>query len=106
MKLEIADFVSRCLTCQQVEALLKGLVGYLNSLSVSEWEWEEISMDFISGLPRKAKGFDTIWVIVDHVTKLAYFIPGKVTYSVETWAQMYLRKIIRLYGVQVRIIFD
>ena len=63
-------------------------------------------MDFISGLPRMSKGFDTIWVIVDRLTKSAHFIPGKITYPVETWAQLYLREIVRLHGVPMRIVLN
>ena len=106
MKREVADFVSKCLVCQQVKALRKSPPGYLNPLSVPEWKWEEISMDFISALPRTVKGYDTIWVIVDRLTKSAHFIPGKITYPVETWAQLYLREIVRLHGVPVRIVSD
>ena len=63
-------------------------------------------MDFVFGLPRTSKGYDTIWVIVDRLTKSAHFLPMRITYPVETWAQLYLREIVRLHGVPMRIVSD
>jgi hypothetical protein len=56
-------------------------VGLLQPLQVPEWKWEEIGMDFIVGLPRTQKGYDSIWIIVDRLTKVAHFIPIKTTYT-------------------------
>ena len=49
----------------------------LKPLDVPEWKWESISMDFIVGLPHSQKGNDSIWVIVDRLTKIAHFVPVK-----------------------------
>ncbi|KAA0051543.1 pol protein [Cucumis melo var. makuwa] len=87
------EFVSKCLVCQQVKAPMQKLVGLLQPLSVAEWKWENESMDFITGLPRTLRGFTVIWVIVDRLTKSAYFIPGKSTYTASKWAQLYMSEI-------------
>ncbi|KAA0045470.1 ty3-gypsy retrotransposon protein [Cucumis melo var. makuwa] len=81
MKREVADFVSRCLVCQQVKAPRQKSVGLLQPLSVPGWKWESISMDFITGLPRTLKGYTVIWIVVDRLTKSAHFVPGKSIYT-------------------------
>ena len=65
MKKEIAAYVARCDTCCRVKAVHLKPAGLLQPLSVPGWKWEEISMDFIVGLPPTQKGHDSIWVIVD-----------------------------------------
>jgi hypothetical protein len=60
--------------------------GPLQSLPVPTWKWDDISTDFIVGLPRTSKGFDSIWVIVDRLTKTAHFLPVKMYYLVLTYA--------------------
>ena len=75
MKRDIAEFISRCLTCQQVKAEHQKPVGLLQSLSIPQWKWERITMDFVVGLTRCRSGHDTIWVIVDRLTKSSHFLP-------------------------------
>jgi hypothetical protein len=65
MKIEIARYVTRCDTCRHVKAIHMKTVDPLQSLPIPTWKWEDISMDFIVGLPRTTKGFDSIWVIID-----------------------------------------
>ena len=65
MKIEIARYVARCDTCRRVKAIHMKAAGPLQSLPIPTWKCEDISMDFIVGLPRTAKGYDSIWVIVD-----------------------------------------
>ena len=81
MKREIAEFVSKCLTCQQIKIEHQKPVGLLQPLSIPEWKWERITMDFVTGLPRTQSGHDAIWVIVDRLTKSAHFIATNNTYS-------------------------
>ncbi|TYK23819.1 pol protein [Cucumis melo var. makuwa] len=81
MKREVAEFVSKCLVCQQVKAPRQKPVGLLQPLSVPEWKWENVSMDFITGLARTLRGFTVIWVVVDRLTKSPHFILGKSTYT-------------------------
>ncbi|TYK28809.1 ty3-gypsy retrotransposon protein [Cucumis melo var. makuwa] len=106
MKREMAEFVSKCLVCQQVKAPKKKPAGLLQPLSVPEWKWENVSMDFITGLPRTLRGFTVIWVVVDRLTKSVHFVPGNSTYTASKWAQLYMSKIVRLHGVPVSIVSD
>ncbi|KAL0537623.1 hypothetical protein IC582_026606 [Cucumis melo] len=106
MKREVAEFVSRCLLCQQVKAPRQKPAGLLQPLSIPEWKWENVSMDFIIGLPRTLRGFTVIWVVVDRLTKSAHFVPGKSTYTASKWAQLYMSEIVRLHGVPVSIVSD
>jgi len=77
MKKEIAAYVARCDTCCRVKAIHMKPAGLLQPLLVPEWKWEEVSMDFITGLSTTRKGNDSIWVIIDRLTKSAHFIPVK-----------------------------
>jgi hypothetical protein len=81
MKRDVAEYVALCDTCQRVKAEHQRPAGLLQPLKEPEWKWEEISMDFIVGLPRTQGGYDSIWVIVDHFTDVAHFIPVKTTYT-------------------------
>jgi hypothetical protein len=73
MKIEIARYVARCDTCKRVKAIHMKTAGPLQSLPIPTWKWEDISMDFIMGLPRTTKGYDSIWVIIDRLTKNCSF---------------------------------
>jgi hypothetical protein len=63
-------------------------------------------MDFITGLPRTSKGYDSIWVITDRLTKVAHFIPDKTTYKVSQLAELYMARIVSLHGIPKKIILD
>ncbi|KAL0551689.1 hypothetical protein IC582_010778 [Cucumis melo] len=106
MKREVAEFVSKCLVCQQVKAPRQKPAGLLQPLSIPEWKWENVFMDFITGLPRTLRGFTVIWVVMDRLTKSAHFVPGKSTYTASKWAQLYMSEIVRLHGVPVSIVYD
>ncbi|KAL0534457.1 hypothetical protein IC582_028748 [Cucumis melo] len=106
MKREVAEFVSRCLVCQQVKAPRQKPAGLLQPLSIPEWKWENVSMDFITRLPRTLRGFTMIWVVVDRLTKSAHFVMGKSTYTASKWAHLYMSEIVRLHGVPVSIVSD
>ncbi|TYJ96196.1 pol protein [Cucumis melo var. makuwa] len=106
MKREVANFVSRCLVCQQMKAPRQKRAGLLQPLSVPGWKWESVLMDFITGLPRTLKGYTVIWIFVDRLTKSAHFIPGKSTYITSKWGQLYMTEIVRLHGVPVPIVSD
>jgi hypothetical protein len=67
MKIEIARYVARCDTCRHVKAVHMKTAGPLQSLPIPTWKWEDISMDFIVGLPKTTKGFDSVWVIIDRL---------------------------------------
>jgi IS30 family transposase len=88
MKGEIAEYVS------------------MQPLSIPAWKWDDISMDFIVGLPLTPRKHDSIWVIVDRLTKTADFIPVHTTYSAERYAEIYIDLIVRLHGVPKTILSD
>jgi hypothetical protein len=75
-------------------------------LQVPEWKWEEIGIEFILGLPRTQSGHDSIWVIVDQLTKVAHFIPIKTTYSRSLLAELYMSWRVRFHGVLKKIVSD
>jgi hypothetical protein len=106
MKIEIARYVARCDTCRHVKAVHMKTAGPLQSLPIPTWKWEYISMDFIVGLPKLAKGFDSIWVIIDRHTKIAHFLPVKVKYKVATYAELYIARILSLHEVPKIIVSD
>jgi hypothetical protein len=106
MKKEIAEYVAKCAICQQVKAEHKRPAGELQPLPIPEWKWENITMDFVSGLPKSKKGNDAVWVIVDRLTKSALFLPMKMTDSVDKLAKLYVSEVVRLHGVPVSIVSD
>jgi len=106
MKREVAEYVALCDVCQRVKAEHQKPAGLLQPLKIPEWKWEEIGMDFIVGLPRTQSGFDSIWVVVDRLTKVAHFIPVKTTYSGAKLAELYMSRIVCLHGVPKKIVSD
>jgi hypothetical protein len=103
---DIAEYVTLCDTCQLVKAEHQRPVGLLQSLQVPEWKWEEIIMDFIMGLPKTQSGYDSIWVIVDRLTKVDHFIPITTSYSGPQLAELYMLRIVCLHGVPKKIVYD
>ena len=90
MKKDVAEFVSKCMVCQQVKAESKKPGGLLYPLEVPQLKWESISMDFVDGFPRSRKGNTSIWVIVDRLTKSAHFISVKSKRTASGLASIYL----------------
>ncbi|GJV21289.1 reverse transcriptase domain-containing protein [Tanacetum coccineum] len=84
MKAIIAEYVGKCLTCFRVKAEYQKPSGLLVQLEIPMWKWERITIDFVIKLPKTSNGHDTIWVIVDRLTKSAHFIPTRATDSMET----------------------
>jgi hypothetical protein len=105
MKKEIVAYVARCDNCCRVKAIHMR-PSLLQPLSVLGWKWEEIVMDFIIGLPTTERGFDSIWVIVDCLTKSATFIPVKTTYHLHNYDDIYFQQVVRLHGVPKSIVSD
>jgi hypothetical protein len=90
MKRDIAEYVAQCPECQQVKVEHQRPAGPLQPLSIPEWKWDQITMDFVVGLPRAPSGQDAIWVIVDRLTKSAHFVPFKITDSMQKMAELYI----------------
>jgi hypothetical protein len=106
MKIEIARYVAKCDTCRRVKAIHMKVVGLLQLLSIPSWKWEDISMDFIVELPKTAKGFDSICVIIDWLIKTTHFLPVKVKYPVVAYSELYIARILSLHGVPKTIVSD
>jgi hypothetical protein len=104
LKRDVAAHVAMCDVCQRVKAKHQGPARLLYPLKIPKWKWEKISMDFITGLPHTSKGYDSIWVIVDRVTKVAHFIPVKTTYNGSQLAKLYMSRIESLHGVPKKIV--
>ncbi|GJU01157.1 retrotransposon protein, putative, ty3-gypsy subclass [Tanacetum coccineum] len=99
MKVEIATYVSKCLTCAKVKAEYQKPSGLLVQPVIPVWKWENIIMDFVTKLPKTTSGQDTIWVIVDRLTKSAHFLPMKETDSMEKLTRKYLKEVVSRHGV-------
>ena len=93
MKKDIAEYVAVCDVCQRVKAEHQKLAGLLQPLPLPDWKWDKLGMDFITRLPRTRSGYDSIWVVVDHLTKVAHFIPVKTTYTSAKMAKIYMSRI-------------
>ncbi|GJV71824.1 putative reverse transcriptase domain-containing protein [Tanacetum coccineum] len=106
MKAIIAEYVDKCLTCSRVKVECQKPSGLLIQPEIPTWKWERITMDFVTKLPKTSSGHDTIWVIVDRLTKSAHFIPTKATDSMETLTRLYIKEIISRHGVPISIISD
>jgi hypothetical protein len=106
MKRDVAADVSLCDTCHKVKAEHQRPAGLLQPLKVPDWKWEETGMDFIAGLPRTRDGYDSIWVIVGRLTKVAHFIPVRTTYTGAKLAMLYMSRIVCLHCVPKKIVSD
>jgi hypothetical protein len=106
MKCEAARYVSECDTCRKVNADYMKPGGLLQPLSIPDWKWDDISMDFIVDLPMTARKFDSIWVILDRLYKSAHFIPVNTKYRVEKYTEIYIAHVLCLHGVLKMIISD
>jgi hypothetical protein len=106
MKWEIAEYVAVCDSCQRIKAEHQRPARLLQPLQIPQWKWDEIEMDFIVGLPRTRTSYDSIWVVVDRLTKAAHFIPVKTTYNSVVLAELYMSRIVCLHGVPKKIVSD
>ncbi|GJZ39493.1 putative reverse transcriptase domain-containing protein [Tanacetum coccineum] len=106
MKAEIAIYVNKCLTYAKVTIEYKNPSGLLVQPEIPQWKWENITMDFVTKLTNTATGQDTIWVIVDRLTKLAHFLPMREDDMLEKLTRQYLKEVVSRHGVPVSIIFD
>ncbi|GJW12658.1 putative reverse transcriptase domain-containing protein [Tanacetum coccineum] len=99
MKAEIATYVSKCLTRAKVKAEYQKPSGFLVQPVIPVWKWENITMDFVTKLPKTSSGQDTIWVIIDRLTKSAHFLPMKEADSMEKLTIQYLKEVVSRHGV-------
>jgi hypothetical protein len=106
LKKDVASHVAVCDVSQRVKAEHQIPARLLHPLKVPEWKWEEIGMDFIIGLPCTSTRYDSIWVIVDRLTKVAHFIPVRTNYMGAKLAELYMARIVCLHGVPKKIVSD
>src|SRR4051812_34497614 len=106
LKREIAQYIALCDVCQRVKAEHQKPARLLQPLPIQYWKWDQIGMDFITGLPRTRSGYDSIWVVVDRLTKVDHFIPVKTTYNGAKLAKIYMSRIVCLHGVPSKVVFD
>ncbi|GKC37637.1 putative reverse transcriptase domain-containing protein [Tanacetum coccineum] len=106
MKKDVAEYVSKCLTCLKVKAEHQRPSGLLQQLEIPVWKWEGIAMDSVTKLPRTSSGHDTIWVIVERLNKYAHFLHMREDYKMERLARLYLNEIVSRHGVPISIISD
>jgi len=96
-KTDVANFVASCLVCQKAKIEHQRLGGTLQPLDIPQWKWDNIFMDFVIHLPRSAKGHDSIWVIVDKLTKCAHFLAINQKLSMDKLAKLYIWEVVRLH---------
>nr|GEX16006.1 putative reverse transcriptase domain-containing protein [Tanacetum cinerariifolium] len=106
MKADIATYVRKCLTYAKVKAEHQRPLGLLVQPEIPQWKWDNITMDFMTKLPKSSQGYDTIWVIVDRLTKSAIFVPMRETNPMEKLAKMYLKGVVTRHRIPVSIICD
>src|SRR4051812_39166239 len=105
MRRDVEHFVARCTTCQKAKSRLNPHGLYM-PLLVPTVPWEDISMDFVLGLPRTKKGRDSIFFVVDRFSKMAHFIPCHKSDDATNVADLFFREIIRLHVVLNTIVLD
>ena len=105
MKNDIKEFVEKCLVCQQNKALTLSPAGLLQPLPIPEKIWDDVTMDFIEGLP-KSEGYNSILVVVDQLSKYAHFSLLKHLFTVQTVVAVFVRDVVKLHGIPRSIISD
>ncbi|GKC08173.1 putative reverse transcriptase domain-containing protein [Tanacetum coccineum] len=106
IKVDIATYVSKCLTCARVKTEHQRPSGLLVQPEIPKWKWDNITMDFLTKLPKSSQGFDTIWVIVDRLTKSAHFLPIRENVPSDKLAMLYLNRIVARHRIPASIICD
>ena len=106
MKADVAMYVRKCLTCAKVKAEHQRPSGLLVQPEIPQWKWDNIMMDFVTKLPKSPQGYDTIWVIVDRLTKSAHFLPMRENGPLDKLARIYLKEVVTRHGIPFSIICD
>nr|GEX03210.1 putative reverse transcriptase domain-containing protein [Tanacetum cinerariifolium] len=98
--------ISLNMTLYRVKPEHQRLFSLLQQPEIPEWKWERIEMDFVTKLPKTSSGHDTIWVIVDRLTKSAHFLPMREDYKMDRLVRLYLNEIIARHGILILIVSD
>lgn len=105
MKEDVKQFVQACDICQRQKYSPTSPGGLLQPLPIPEQVWEDVSVDFITGLPR-SRGYEAILVVVDRLTKYSNFVPLKHPYTAKGIAEIFVREVVRLHGVPKSLVSD
>ena len=106
MKRDVSEFVTKCMVCQKVKAEHEVPSRLLGPVKIPEWKWDQITMDFVVGLLVTGRKHDSVWVVVDRLTKSTHFLPVRTGYSLDKLVELYIRKIFWLHGIPISIILD
>ena len=106
MKKDITEYVAVCDVCKRVKTEHQKPAGLLQPLPIPEWKWDKLGMDFIMGFPRTRSCYNSLWIVVDRLTKVAPFILVKTTYTSAKLAKIYMTRIVCLHGVPRTIVSD
>src|SRR3954470_24623814 len=106
MKRDIAQFVAECDVCRRIKAEHQRPAGTLQPLPIPEWNWDKVSMDFITGFPKTQKGNDAIFVVIDRLSKVGHFLPIRESITASQLAELYVSRIVSLHGVPLEIHSD
>ncbi|GJX70170.1 putative reverse transcriptase domain-containing protein [Tanacetum coccineum] len=98
--------LANVLTCAKVKAEHQKPSGLLVQPKIPQWKWDNIPMDFVTKLPKLSQGCDTIWIIVNRLTKSAIFVPMRETNPMEKLSRMYLKEVVMRHGMPISIIYD
>ena len=99
MKRDVSEFVTKCMVCQKVKVEHQVPSGLLQPIRIPEWKWDRITMDFLVGLPFTRRKHDSIWVVIDRLTKSTHFLPVRTDYSLNKLAELYISEIVWSHGI-------
>jgi hypothetical protein len=105
LKNSITSFVKQCQVCQQAKHENCKYLGLLSPLPIPSCSWQDVSMDFIEGLPL-SNGYSVILVVVDRFTKYGHFFPRKHPYTAHSVAAVFLDNVVKLHGLPKSITSD
>ena len=106
MKQDIARYVFECDVCRRVKTKHQRPARTPQPISIPEWKWDKMEMDFVTGFPRSQKGHDAIFVVIDRFSKVAHFLPIKEIISASQLADLYVSRIFSLHSIPLEISLD
>ena len=106
MKRDVSEIEAKCLVCKREKADHQVPSGLLQPIRVPKWKWDRITTDFVVGLPLIGRKHDSVWVIVDQLTKSSHFLPLRIDYSLDKLVELYIKEIVRLHGIPISIILN
>ena len=98
MKRDVSEFVTKCMVCQKVKVEHQVPSRLLQPIRIPELKWDRITMDFVVGLPLIGRKHDSVWVVVNRLTKSTHFLPVGTDYSLDKLVELYIRVVVQLHG--------